>query len=304
MTDSIDTVATSPPKNGNSLLWRAGGIYYYDGNGRYYPCVRGVPISDAVRLAGDGRAGEPHYANDNYRGGRYPLREEHRARRLGNSDDKGDLLFSKSEGDVLWETATWFGFHYEVANREPQACSYGWNPRVDAGELGDFVDRETDEADEAAMGSSDPEGFQTERNLLSLIAPIDPYFIDLRDRGESEPIGIENRLRSVKICQHLKYRLDCNYRHVVGAVVNRLEMKAIGMAEGVTEGAATAGRMLVRAGLRTAALVRSDITRWEAKSALGDEHAISPLSNKPDVYSATDREAANDDLRMYVRDVA
>jgi hypothetical protein len=291
MTNSIDTVATSSSKKDNLLLWRAGGIVHYDGNGRYYPCVRGIPTSDTVRLSGDG-PNELRPANDNFRGGRYPLQEEYRARRLGKYHE---------EGNILWATAKWFGFQHDLANREPNACSYGLNRRVAAGELGDFVDAE-DNAE--AMGSTDPLGFQTERNLLSLIAPVDPYFIDLKDRGESELVGIENRVRSIKICKHLKYRLDCNYRHLVDAVVNRFELKTIGMSEGVTEGAATAGRMLVRASLRTATLVRSDIIRWEAKSARGDEDAISPLPNKPDVYSVNERKAANDDLRKYVREVA
>jgi hypothetical protein len=286
-----NTLSANPPEQG-ATLGRAGGIFRYDLNGNHRRCVRGIPIGDAVWLAGDGRGGEPKHANDNFRGGRYPLREEHRSRRLGRYDE---------EGDVLWETAKWLGFHYDLANREPQACSYGLNRRCDAGELGDFIDGETDPE---AMGSSDPLGFQTERNLLSLIAPIDPYFIDLKDRGESELIGVENRVRSVKICQHLKYRLDCNYRHVVDAVVRRFEMKAVGISEGVIEGAAAAGRLLIRAGLRTATLVRSDITRWEEQSELGEEHAISPLPNKPDFYSTSQRKAANDDLRMHVRDMA
>jgi hypothetical protein len=295
MPSTVDNFVASSPKNVGNLLWRAGSIVYNDGNGRYLPCVRGIPISDAVWLSGDGPGGEPKYANDNFRGGRYPLQEEYRAGRLGKYDE---------EGDVLWATAKWFGFHYDLGNREPNACSYGLNRRVDVGELGKFVDLNTDETNVETMGSSDPEGFQTERNMLSLMAPVDPYFIDLKDRGESELVGIENRIRSFEICRKLKYRLDCNYRHIVDVVVNRAELKAVGMAEGAKEGAATAGRMLVRAGLRTASLIRSDMTRWEANSELGEDHAISPLPNKPDVYSPAEREAANDDSRLYIRDVA
>jgi hypothetical protein len=295
MPKTVDRVSQSSPTDAGNLLWRAGSIVYNDGNGRYRPCIRGIPIGNPVWLSGDGPTGEPKHANDNFRGGRYPLQEEYRAKRLGKYDE---------EGDVLWATAKWFGSHYELANRDPNACSYGLNRRVDAGELGKFVDLDTDEANADAMGSSDPEGFQTERNLLSLLSPIDPYFIDLKDRGESELVGVENRVRSIEICKKLKYRLDCNYRHIVDVIVNRAELKAVGMAEGAKEGAATAGRMLVRAGLRTASLVRLDTTRWEAQSDLGEDHAISPLPHKPGVYSAAERKAANDDLRLYIRDVA
>ena len=91
------------------------------------------------------------------------------------------------------------------------------------------------------MGSTDPLGYQIEPILLRAIGPVDPHFIDLRERGQSELVGIENRVRSIKICQHMKYRLDCNYRHVADAVVYRCEMKAIGIAEGNKDGAASAG---------------------------------------------------------------
>lgn len=67
------------------------------------------------------------------------------------------------------------------------------------------------------------------------------------------------------------------------------------MDECVREGAAAAGRMPVRAGLRTATLVRLDITRWEAQSGFSGAHTIGPLPNKPLVYTATEQTAANDD---------
>jgi hypothetical protein len=288
MTDSFNTVVA--PSREEIELWRYGGLYYEEKKGvNTRRCVRGVPIGREIWLPGDGPAGEP--ANENIRGGRYPLEEEYRAKRLGKLDD---------EADVLWATAKWFAGHHEIANREPNACSYGLGRKVDAGELGGFVDAEVNEE---AMGSGDPIGFQIEMNVLRSIAPIDTFFVDARDRGESELIGVEHRVRSVKICQHLKYRLDCNYRHLVDAVVNRCEMKAIGLAEGVKEGAAAAGRMFVRAGLRTATLVRLDITRWEVESALGREHTIGPLPRKPEITAAM-QAAANDDVRRYVRNVA
>jgi hypothetical protein len=227
------------------------------------------------------------------------LQEEYKANRLGKSFGDVSALFA-GEGDVLWATAKWFQTHYDIANGEPEACSYGSGRKVDAGELGGFVDAEEHEE---AMGSTDPLGYQIEINFLQAIGGIDPFFIDMQGRGESELGALENRVRSIKICQHLKYRLDCNYRHVVDAVVNRCEMGDIGRSEGLKEGAAAAGRMLVRSGLRTASLIRFDLKRWEALSEFGEEHSISPLPHMPSVFTSAQRKAANDDLR-HVRNVA
>jgi hypothetical protein len=62
--------------------------------------------------------------------------------------------------------------------------------------------------------------------------------------------------------------------------------------------------MLLRAGLRIATLVRLDITHWEAQSDLGVEQAVGPLRDKPEVNTAAERKAANDDIRQHIRDVA
>lgn len=287
MTESFNTVV-APFSTNDENLWLYGGRFYVEKKERR--CVRGIPMSKELWMPGDGPAGETKPANENVRGGRYPLLEEYKAKRLGKTDE---------ESDVLWSTAKWFVAHYDIANRAYEACSYGIGRKVDAGELGGFVDAEESEE---ALGSTDPIGYQIERNVLKALTPlVDPFFID---RGESDLRPFESRARSGKICQHLKYRLDCNYRHVVDAVIHRCEMKAIGIAEGNKNGAASAGRMLVRAGLRTATLVRWDITRWEAKSELGADHAIGPLPDKPGIYTAAMQKAANDDVRQHVRNVA
>jgi hypothetical protein len=287
MTDSFNTVVAPSPED-DIELWRCGGRFWKSETERR--CVRGIPLSKEVWMPGDGPAGEP--ANENIKGGRYPLKEEFKAKRLGKMDE---------ESDVLWSTAQWFDTHYDIANRPYKACSYGIGQAVEAGELGDFVDPEEHEE---AMGSSDPMGYQIEIDPLYKLGKVDPSFIESTGRGESKLHPLESRARSVKICQHLKYRLDCNYLHVVNAVVHRCEMKDIGMAEGNRDGAASAGRMLVRAGLRTATLVRLDITRWEAQSDFGAVDTVSPLPNKPGFYTIVERKAANDDMRQHVRNVA
>ena len=250
--------------------------------------MRGVPLTDPLWFAGDGRSGEP--ANDNIKagGGRYPLQEEFRSKRLAKTDE---------EADVLWSTARWFIGHYEIANRPYRACSYGMGRVASGGDLGGYVDRE----DSASKGSSDPMGYQIEIEPLYKLGKVDASFIESTAPGEIKLHPAESRARSVAICQHLKYRLDCNYRYVVDAVVKRCEMKAIGMAEGAKEGAATAGRMFVRAGLRTASLVRFDITRWEANAGAG---VTGPLPDKSDAFTPFLQKAANDDLRQHVRNVA
>jgi hypothetical protein len=289
MTESYNTVV-APSSNNDENLWAYGGRFYVEKYERR--CVRGIPLSKELWIAGDGPAGEPANENTGGGGGRYPLMEEYRAKRLGKMNE---------ESDVLWSTAKWFGAHHDIANRPHNACAYGIGRGVTAGELGDYVDREENPE---ARGSSDPMGYQIEIDPLYKLGGPDPSFTATTGRGEGELRQLESRARSVKICQHLKYRLDCNYRHVVEAVVHRCEMKAIGMAEGNRDGAASAGRMLVRAGLRTATLVRLDITRWEAKSELGVDHAVGPLPDKPGVYTAVMQKAANDDVRQHVRDVA
>jgi hypothetical protein len=245
MNDFMNTVGGKP-------FWRAGGFVYETATGNFIRCVRGIPIGRELWMQGDGRSGEPK--NDNIKGGRYPFQEEYKAERLGKTDE---------ESDVLWSTGKWLASHHDIANRPYEACSYGIGQAVKVGELGGFVD--PDEHEEA-MGSSDPIGYGIEIDPLYKLGGPDASFIATTGRGEKDLLPLESRARSVKICQHLKYRLDCNYRHVVDAVVHRCEMKAIGMAEGNKDGAASAGRMLVRAGLRTATLVRLDIARWEAKS--------------------------------------
>ena len=114
-------------------------------------CVRGVP----VWLSGDGKAGEDKPKKNI--GGRYPLEEEFKAKRLGKWSDEDGIIFGMSEGVVLWETAKWFSAHYELANRPLLACSYGIGTVASGGDLGGYVDREA----EGSKGSSDPEGFQT-----------------------------------------------------------------------------------------------------------------------------------------------
>jgi hypothetical protein len=289
MIDSLNTVV-SPPTCGGAVLWRASGWVFLRENGNVRRCVRGIPLSKEIWRPGDGKAGEP--ANENVRGGRYPLQEEYKAKRLGKTNE---------ESDVLWSTANWFGSHHDIASRPLRACSYGIGQAVKVGELGGFVDAEENEA---AMGSTDPFGYQIEIDPLYKLGGPDPSFIPTTGRGESELHPLESRARSIKICQHLKYRLDCNYRHVADAVVHRCEMKAIGMAEGNKDGAASAGRMLMRAGLRTATLVRLDITRWEAKSEIGVNQAVGPLPDKPGTYTAAMQKTANDDVRQYIRNVA
>lgn len=278
MTDSTNALIARARTADRTAQWRL----VYTGNIRR--CVRGIPVPESV-LA------EAVPANDNLKGGRYPLEEEYKAKRLAKTDE---------EADVLWSTAKWFAGHYDIANRAYEACSYGIGQLTTAGELGGFVDPEEDSA---AMGSTDPTGYQVEIDPLYRLGGIDPSFIESTGRGERELYPLERRVRSVKICQHLKYRLDCNYRHTVDAVVHRCEMKAIGLAEGTKEGAATAGRMLVRAGLRTATLIRLDIARWEAQSMAPKETA-GPLPNKPQVFPAIEQRAANDDLRRFVLNVA
>src|SRR5258708_30634377 len=129
------------PTEGGDVLWRAGG-YVFVKNKIARRCVRGIPLSKELWFPGDGKAGEP--ANENIKGGRYPLQEEYKAKRLGKTDE---------ESDVLWSTAKWFASHHDIANRPYEACSYGIGQAVKVGELGGFVDPEQHEE---AMGSSDP----------------------------------------------------------------------------------------------------------------------------------------------------
>src|SRR6266851_1684601 len=150
MTDSNNTLIALPRAEDRTAQWQL----VHTGNIRR--CVRGIPVEKEIISATD------RPANDNSRGGRYPLQEEYKARRLG----------IESEGDVLWATSKWFAGHYDLANRSPDACSYGLSRKVDAGELGGFVDAEESEE---ARGSTDPLGYQIENNLLRAIAPVDPH---------------------------------------------------------------------------------------------------------------------------------
>jgi hypothetical protein len=134
--------------------------------------VRGVPVTKIMNDNPPPPVGQR---------GRYPLQEEYKANRLGKSFGDVSALFA-GEGDVLWATAKWFQTHYDIANGEPEACSYGSGRKVDAGELGGFVDAEEHEE---AMGSTDPLGYQIEINFLQAIGGIDPFFIDMQGRGES-----------------------------------------------------------------------------------------------------------------------
>jgi hypothetical protein len=129
MTDSTNTVVM-PSKP--AVLWRAGGFVYIEkSENPRRCCVRGIPIGKEVWMPGDGPVGEP--ANENIKGGRYPLQEEFKAKRLGKTDE---------ESDVLWSTAKWFASHHDIANRPYKACSYGIGQAVKVGELGGFVDPE------------------------------------------------------------------------------------------------------------------------------------------------------------------
>jgi hypothetical protein len=244
-------------------------------------CIRGIPIGRSVWLPGDGPDGEPKYANDNHKGGRWPLMEEYQAGRLGKCD---------SEGKILMATARWFADHYSLANRPADACRNQYRT-VSHGELGEYVDF-------ATADSTNPDGIQFDRDPIQRLFGVDQDTIPAYGRDLEALIGVEHRVRSKQICQHLMYRLDCNYRHVVEAVINHAEMKDIAKAEGAS--GAVAGRMFVRAGLRTASLVRLDLHRWEGR----EKPPIGPLPDKPGVYSASVRKAANDDMRHYVRDVA
>ncbi|MCK1640460.1 hypothetical protein IVA95_23460 [Bradyrhizobium sp. 157] len=244
-------------------------------------CIRGIPIGRSAWFSRDGPAGEPEYANDNHRG-RWPLMEEYRAGRLGKCE---------SESKVLWSTAKWFAGVYQLANRQADACGNQYCTSGFPGELGETVDPRTGAV-------SEPEGIETERDPVQRWFGVDPNTVPAYGRELEALFRVEYQLQARKTCQHLKYRLDVNYRHVVRAVIEQAEMKDIAQAEGAS--GAAKGRAFVRAGLRTASLVRIDLARWEEN----ETSAIGPLSSKAGVYPPSMRRAANDDMRRYVRDVA
>ena len=245
-------------------------------------CIRGIPIGSSIWLPGDGPAGEPSFANDNLPDGRWPLREEHRAGRLGASEE---------EGRILWSTATWFAGHYHLANRAETSCKNSYRTISLSGELGEVIDDETSE-------TARPDGIQFERDPMQRWFGVDPNTIPPNGRDLEALFEVEQRLQSRQICQRLKYRMDVNYKHVVSAVIDKLEMRDIARFECAADPAA--GRMLVRAGLRTASCVRSDLERWADR----DCGLLGPLPDKPEVYPKSMRRAANEDMRQYVRDIA
>ncbi|MBB4427096.1 hypothetical protein GGD66_005672 [Bradyrhizobium sp. CIR48] len=226
-----------------------------------------------------------HHAVGNTTFGRYPLKEEYRALRLGKYPE---------ENDILWATAKWFEGIYSAANRDAAATPSPFYASV--GELGGFKNKELPDA----MGSSDPLGQQVERFPIPLRGEVLPSLIKPNVRRADSLYMAEERIYARQVCQHVKWRLDCSYRHLVNAVVYQWEMKDIGADERFPN--AATGRALVRAALRTTSLVRSDLARWDAMSERGERHAVGPLPDKL-VYSAQHRKAANDDMR-HIRDVA
>lgn len=217
--------------------------------------------------------------------GRWPLDEEYRAIRLGKCPD---------ENGVLWATAKWFKNMYSAAQRDPATIPSPFYASVP--ELGGFKDKELPEA----MGSIDPLGHQLERYPGPLQGNIFPSLIRPNVRRSDSLYPAEDRTHAIQVCQHIKWRLDCSYRHLVNAVAYHWEMKDIGADEGFSN--AATGRALVRAALRTTSLVRLDLARWDAKSERGERHAVGPLPDKP-VYTLEQRKAANDDMRQ-IQDVA
>src|ERR1700682_6458713 len=51
--------------------------------------------------------------------------------------------------------------------------------------------------------------------------------------------------------------------------------------------------------LRTATLVRLDITRWESQPGFAKIGVVGPLPNKPLIFSNAAQNAANDDVRQH-----
>jgi hypothetical protein len=89
MTDSSNTIIAPPRPEDRTYQWRL----VYTGNIRR--CVRGIPIVPVLPLP----------TNDNLTGGRYPLQEEFRAKRMAKTDE---------EAEILWSTSRWFKSHYEM----------------------------------------------------------------------------------------------------------------------------------------------------------------------------------------------
>jgi hypothetical protein len=237
---------------------------------------------------------ERRVANDNEKGGIWPLYNEYDEKRLGRDADANARN---------WQTAIWFDSVLRAAEMPQNALPAMHMTITDADD-----DAIYSESGELADGFEAIRIVPTEAEIMiavmEKIATLDGKKIGKLYAGSQtncsdwkQPRGVERRSDALKIQRMLQVNMRGLYKPVRAAVVEQTELWRLGITEGVSRGyAATAGRQRVIDGLEIAADIRRDVMRWEEVTERLPEGTCSPLGRKADELGHW-RQAANDDCR-------